>query len=65
MHTNIDTHIWIYQVLEEPMVSFLRDFSAPVKLDMLRNDDDLSFLMAHDSGYKPTTLETAHSLVPS
>lgn len=48
-------YIYIYihtfnQVSEEPIVSFLRDFSAPVKLDMLRSDDELSFLMAHDTG---------------
>jgi aminopeptidase N len=32
-----------------PVVSLLRDFSAPVKLRMARTPDELAFLMAHDS----------------
>jgi aminopeptidase N len=32
-----------------PVVSMLRGFSAPVRLDMVRDRDDLSFLSAHDS----------------
>ncbi|TAJ97787.1 MAG: aminopeptidase N [Reyranella sp.] len=36
-------------VPEEPVASLLRGFSAPVKLDAPRSDDELTFLMAHDS----------------
>ena len=35
-------------IVERPIVSLLRDFSAPVKLDFNRDDADLLFLMAHD-----------------
>ncbi|WP_295138399.1 aminopeptidase N [uncultured Reyranella sp.] len=34
---------------EAPVASLLRGFSAPVKLDAPRSDDELTFLMAHDS----------------
>ncbi len=33
----------------EPVCSLLRNFSAPVKIKMERSDQDLAFLMAHDS----------------
>ncbi|NND97131.1 MAG: DUF3458 domain-containing protein, partial [Pirellulaceae bacterium] len=33
----------------KPVVSVLRDFSAPVRLRMERSDEELAFLMAHDS----------------
>ncbi|MBM3546806.1 MAG: aminopeptidase N [Alphaproteobacteria bacterium] len=36
-------------VAEAPVASLLRSFSAPVKLTALRSDEELSFLMAHDS----------------
>jgi aminopeptidase N len=36
-------------VTEKPTVSFLRGFSAPVKLDFNYTDEELAFLMAHDS----------------
>jgi aminopeptidase N len=36
-------------VPEKPVPSLLRGFSAPVKLDAPRSDDELTFLMAHDS----------------
>ncbi len=36
-------------VPEEPVPSLLREFSAPVKLRMETSDEDLAFLMAHDS----------------
>lgn len=36
-------------VAERPMPSLLRDFSAPVNLEYDYTDDDLMFLMAHDS----------------
>ncbi len=35
-------------VPERPVVSLLRNFSAPVKLTRPRDDGDLTFLMAHD-----------------
>ena len=33
---------------ETPVASLLRDFSAPVKLSVQRNSEDLAFLAAHD-----------------
>ncbi|NVJ67998.1 MAG: aminopeptidase N [Gammaproteobacteria bacterium] len=36
-------------VTEEPVLSILRDFSAPIKLDYEYEDRELSFLLAHDS----------------
>ncbi|GMQ87295.1 MAG: aminopeptidase N [Gammaproteobacteria bacterium] len=33
---------------EEPVLSLLRGFSAPVKLEMERSDEELAFLFAHD-----------------
>ncbi len=36
-------------VSEQPVLSFLRNFSAPVKVELERNDQELAFLMAHDS----------------
>jgi aminopeptidase N len=36
-------------VPEKPVASLLRGFSAPVKLDAPRADDELTFLMAHDT----------------
>ncbi len=36
-------------VPDEPVLSLLRGFSAPVKLKMERSDDELMFLMANDS----------------
>lgn len=37
------------KVTEKPIASLLRNFSAPVKLEMQQSDDDLAFLMASDS----------------
>lgn len=39
----------ILNVAEQPVVSLLRDFSAPVKLNFTQSDDDIAFLMACDS----------------
>jgi aminopeptidase N len=36
-------------IFEEPVLSFLRNFSAPVKVNRNIQDAELSFLMAHDS----------------
>ena len=38
-------------VPEKPTLSLLRDFSAPVKLEIERGRDELGFLMAHDSDH--------------
>jgi len=34
---------------EQPVVSFLRDFSAPVKVEPFHSPEELAFLMKHDS----------------
>ncbi|MBI1302162.1 MAG: aminopeptidase N [Alphaproteobacteria bacterium] len=39
----------IENITEEPVPSVLRGFSAPVKLSTDLSDDELAFLMAHDS----------------
>ncbi len=36
-------------ITEEPVVSLLRGFSAPVKVHMERDDEELAFLMARDT----------------
>ncbi len=36
-------------IAQPPIASLLRDFSAPVRLNIDRSVDDLAFLMAHDS----------------
>ncbi len=36
-------------VSERPVLSFLRDFSAPVRVEPFQDKEDLAFLMAHDS----------------
>jgi len=33
---------------EQPLLSLMRGFSAPVKLEMARSDEELAFLFAHD-----------------
>jgi len=38
-------------VASEPVPSLLRDFSAPVKMEVKgQTDEDLIFLLAHDTG---------------
>jgi len=37
------------KVSEKPVASLLRNFSAPVKLQMQQSDEELAFLMAHDT----------------
>ncbi len=37
------------QLAEQPIVSVLRGFSAPVKLEFKRSLDELAFLLSHDS----------------
>jgi aminopeptidase N len=40
---------WVFtDIPERPVLSFLRNFSAPVKVEMDRSDEELAFLMAHD-----------------
>lgn len=36
-------------ISEDPVVSILRDFSAPVKLEIDQSDSELALLMAHDT----------------
>lgn len=36
-------------ISEKPVLSFLRDFSAPVRVEPFQDKEDLAFLMAHDS----------------
>ncbi len=38
----------LQNVPERPVLSFLRNFSAPVKVGLDRPDEELAFLMAHD-----------------
>ena len=45
-------------IASEPVPSLLRDFSAPVKMEVKgQTDDDLIFLLAHDTGV-PTALSS-------
>lgn len=44
-----DETVCFVNVPERPIPSLLRKFSAPVKLDADYSDDDLAFLLAHDS----------------
>ncbi|HHO47209.1 MAG TPA: aminopeptidase N [Desulfobacteraceae bacterium] len=37
------------RIAERPVLSFLRNFSAPVKVILERSDEELAFLMANDS----------------
>ena len=41
--------LWVLQGFCMASASLLRGFSAPVKLEAPRSDDELTFLMAHDS----------------
>jgi len=36
-------------IYEKPVVSFLRDFSAPVRIEPFQNSEELAILMKHDS----------------
>jgi aminopeptidase N len=36
-------------IRERPVLSFLRDFSAPVKVDSFQSREELAFLMTHDT----------------
>ena len=36
------------EISEEPVLSFLRNFTAPVKVELEKTDQELAFLMAHD-----------------
>ncbi|MDH3330445.1 MAG: aminopeptidase N, partial [Desulfobulbaceae bacterium] len=41
---------YVFKDIEEkPVLSFLRNFSAPVKVEFKRTDEELAFLMAHDT----------------
>lgn len=52
-------------IASEPVPSLLRDFSAPVKMEVKgQTDDDLIFLLAHDTGM-PTAPPSIHTQVSS
>ena len=54
------------EVPSEPVPSLLRDFSAPVKMEVEgQTDDDLVFLLAHDTGQPELAVHCLHSLVCS
>lgn len=43
-------HTFVFEGLDEkPVASLLRGFSAPVKVTFCRSEEDLAFLVAHDS----------------
>ena len=50
-------------VASQPVPSLLRDFSAPVKMEVKgQTDEDLIFLLAHDTGQLQLThIDSAHS----
>lgn len=43
------TFSFVCQTIKQPIVSLLRGFSAPVKLEMSRSLEELAFLLRHDS----------------
>ncbi|WP_137936620.1 aminopeptidase N [Chitinivorax sp. B] len=47
--TEAEQHFVFVNVPSQPVPSLLRGFSAPVKLDYEWHDDELTFLMAHDT----------------
>ncbi|BHH83018.1 aminopeptidase N [Desulforhopalus sp. 52FAK] len=44
-----EQHFVFKDITEKPVLSFLRDFSAPVRVKPFQSDEELSFLMANDS----------------
>ena len=48
LHTS-EQHFVFEQVEQAPVPSLLRGFSSPVKVEFPYSDDELAFLMAHDS----------------
>lgn len=46
---NLEERFEFINIPEEPVPSLLRNFSAPVKLNYAYTDDQLAFLLAHDS----------------
>ncbi len=47
-------------VASEPVPSLLRDFSAPVKMEVKgQTDEDLIFLLAHDTGLQAVVTQTS------
>ncbi len=44
-----EQNFYFNHIEHEPVCSILRNFSAPVKINMERSDQELAFLMAHDS----------------
>ncbi len=49
LHLREAEHTFFFEgVREKPVLSFLRKFSAPVKVEFDRSDEELAFLMAND-----------------
>lgn len=44
-----DEEFVFYDIYERPVPSILRGFSAPIRLESDLTDDDLFYLLAHDS----------------
>jgi len=52
LELKIATEVFIFtHVKEEPVLSFLRDFSAPVKVEINQSNEDLYFILANDSNH--------------
>ncbi|NOQ36611.1 MAG: aminopeptidase N [Methylococcaceae bacterium] len=50
LHFTADKQRFVFQDLKErPVVSLLRDFSAPVKLEITQSLEELAFLLSYDS----------------
>lgn len=48
LHIKNETEIFVFESVEEnPIISLLQDFSAPVKLHYEYSDEELAFLMVH------------------
>lgn len=50
LNFNADSQTFVFdQVAHKPVASLLRGYSAPVKLEFDRSDEELAFCMAHDT----------------
>jgi aminopeptidase N len=50
LHVRDKEEVFVFdKVSEQPVLSFLRNFSAPARVELERSDQELAFLMAHDS----------------
>ena len=65
LHLRESEHTFLFEgVREKPILSMLRKFSAPVRVEYVRSDEELAFLMAHDpdsfSRWEATQTLTIH-----